>query len=144
MHCGTFIYSYIHTSLFLEHNTTGTIWSELCVCVCETDCLFAHRVVCLRWSGSFLLSGKKSRQTLSQSAHFHAELKLHRNKKKKCFASSGGKTCFCGVTKYLNVISVLHRQTHSAACYLEKTFLCRCWQKLSPVRKKLLVFFVRG
>lgn len=49
-----------------------------------------------------------------------------------------GKTCFCGVTKYLNIISVLHRQTHSVPCYLEKTFRIRfvgkndCGEKVTP------------
>lgn len=34
-----------------------------------------------------------------------------------------GKTCFCGVTEYLNIKSVLYRQTHNAVCYIECSVL---------------------
>lgn len=46
----------------------------------------------------------------------------------KCLASSGGKTCFSGVTRYLNIVSVLYRLTHNAVYYTDKTFLYWCWR----------------
>lgn len=35
------------------------------------------------------------------------------------------KTCFCGGTKYVNIISVLYRQTHNAVYYITCFILLR-------------------
>lgn len=67
---------------------------------------------------SYVLNEPTGQHTPDQSAHScGAEV----TQEQKCLASSGGKkTCFCGVTKYLNIISVLYRQTHNAVYYLER------------------------
>lgn len=51
----------------------------------------------------------------------------------KMFSQQWREKCFCGVTKHLNIISVLYKQTHNAAYdtvfYLAETiFPCWCWQ----------------
>lgn len=105
----TIIYSYIHTSCDVSWSTESPTQSELCVTK-MSDCSFVYYTVCWRWREPL------SFYPVKQSANLcGAGVK----QEQKCLASRGWETCFCGVTKYLNIISVLYRPTHAAVCYTE-------------------------
>lgn len=110
----TIIYSYIHTSCDAIWSTESLTKSELCVTKLS-DCSVVYYTVCWRWSEPLSFC------QVNQSANLcgAAGVKQEQN----CLASRGGETCFCGVTKYLHVISVLYRPTQAAVCYTECSVL---------------------
>lgn len=118
----TFIYSYIHTSC-------GVLWSTLSQT--RASCVVTKRVIAYCCSTQCVWDGGRPLSSLfcpGQKSYFETSLQVDRlsnqsahscragvTREQKCFASHGGKkTCCCGITEYLNIKSVLYRQTHNA------------------------------
>lgn len=51
------------------------------------------------------------------------------------------KKCFCGVTKYLNIISVLYKQTHNAVYYIMCFVLLRQYPPSSALAELSVVMY---
>lgn len=106
--CTTFIYSYIHTSCdaFMKENKTITLVTDW-----TSDWLIISPPLLLGW----ILQ--------TQSAHSWGGTKLFSQQWRR--RENKNKTS--GETKYMNIISVPHRQTHNAVYLL---CVLSCWENI--------------
>lgn len=126
----TFIYSYIHTSCDVSWSTVSqkqsiewaVFWlNERLLIVPSYSVFEMERTSLLLFCRGRKATLKQAYRSIDSQPNQHVHAGAGVTQEQKCLASSGGKkkTCFCGVTEYLNIKSVLYWQTHNAVCCIE-------------------------